>query len=105
MGRLEPDSVPQMRAVERARVDIQAGRLWKARDRLHGAFVSSPADPTVLGLLGDVLWQMGDAPAASRYWCLTSRDDDRSRIAEAAFKERHGNRAIAMLFDLPVKRP
>src|SRR3712207_8543960 len=31
-----------MRAVERARADIEAGRLWKARDRLLGALTARP---------------------------------------------------------------
>ncbi len=79
---------PVLRA---ARADLEAGRLWKARDRLGGAFQSDPTDQAVLDLLGEVHFRMGDLPQAGRFWLLTPRDDEAARAAGAALRERHGS--------------
>lgn len=77
--------------VERARNDIEAGRLWKARDRLIVAVKERPADQAILGTLGEVYFAMGDQPAAGRYWFLTERRGSEMAEAMAAFEERWGS--------------
>lgn len=74
--------------LDRARADIDAGRLWKARDRLRGVVGSLPADQEALRLLGEVHLRMGDDPEAGRWLFLTERDDDAARAAVAAFTDR-----------------
>ena len=71
-----------------ARAEVAAGRRWKARDRLLGALPAHGADQELLGLLGEVLFAMGDHPEAGRFWALTERDDETPRIARAALEER-----------------
>jgi hypothetical protein len=92
-----------VRCIERATADIDAGRLWKARDRLRGGFVTAPAHQELLNLLGDVLFRMGDLPEAARFWLLTDRRDERVMQAEAALRERCGHRASSLACALPVK--
>jgi hypothetical protein len=92
-------------ALERARRDVEENRLWKARDRLGGALVSTPTDPEVLDLLGEVYFLMGDLPRAGAVWMLTERDDDRSRAAIQALREQHGGDARLIVRALPLKAP
>ncbi len=92
-------------AITRARADLDAGRLWKARDRLEGLRSQKPADQEVLGLLGEVLYEMGDLPAAGQTWFLTTREGDEVEWAFAAMRERTGGRAQALATQLKVRPP
>lgn len=92
-----------MHAITRASEDIAAGNLWKARDRLRGAFVNAPARQDLLDLLGQVLHQMGDLPEAAKYWVLTDRDDDAFGEAYAALIQRHGGDLAQVAFAVPVR--
>jgi hypothetical protein len=92
-------------ALERARRDIAENRLWKARDRLSGALVTTPTDPEILDLLGDIYFLMGDLPRAGAVWMLTDREDDRSRAANLALRERHGGDARLIVRALPLRAP
>jgi hypothetical protein len=90
-------------ALDRARADIEAGRLWKARDRLRGVVGARPGDQEVLALLGEVYLRMGDGPEAGRWLFLTERDDEAARGAIAAFRERY---ALGQLLPrVPAYRP
>lgn len=93
-------------AVSRARVDIAAGRLWKARDRLSAAARHTPTDQEILELLGEVYFRMGDQPAAWRYWVLTTREGTDVDAAELAFEERYGRAGLAdRLSQIPAYEP
>lgn len=93
-------------AVTRARRDIEAGRLWKARDRLSAAFRHSPTDQEVLELLDEVHFRMGDGPAAWRYWALTTRTGAEVEQAERTFDERYGRAGLAdRLSNIPAREP
>ena len=85
----------------RIKEDIDAGRLWKARDRLQGHLRESPADQVVLDLLGSVWFAMGDMPQAGRHWWLTERKDENATAARDAFYERFGSDARGVLRALP----
>ncbi len=91
------------RALERARKDIDAGKLWKARDRYNGLLRTYPSNQAVLDALGEVNYRMGDTPAAGRYWFLTERDDEAATRAIDAMYERYGRTAIAFTDALPVR--
>jgi hypothetical protein len=86
--------------IERARQDVAAGRLWKARDRLLGAAVAR-GDDEVLGLLGEVQFAMHDLPAAGAAWFATGRSDAGARRADEAWRERHGNVPLQLWMSLP----
>jgi len=77
-------------SLARARADLAAGRLWKARDRLTGLLVHRQ-DLEVLDLLATVHHEMQDLPAAGALWFVTCRDDEMARISIAAWRERHGS--------------
>ncbi len=76
--------------VDRARGDLQHGRAWKARDRLVG-YLASHRDPEALDLLGQVLYDMGDLPAAGAVWFGSARRGADVNEAVAAWRERHGD--------------
>lgn len=77
-------------AIDRARADLDAGRHWKARDRLTGLLVDRQ-DADVLDLLARVHFEMHDLPAAGALWFVTGRDDEMARDSIAAWRERQGN--------------
>lgn len=91
------------RTLERCREEIARGELWKARDRLHGLFVTCYFDPEVADLLADVYWRMGDFPQAGKYWMLLERDDERARAAREAFAARFPD-PVARVNQLPIRR-
>lgn len=80
---------------------MRAGRPWKALDRLRGLLVQFPADQELLSRIGELHYAMGELPEAGRNWWLTERDDDAAHAARAAFHERYGNTAPAILAALP----
>lgn len=89
----------------RAQADLDAGRLWKARDRLSGALRTAPHDEAILEFLGETYWRMGDHPAAARYWILTGRSSPEAETARLAFEERTGRSLRAQLSELPARHP
>lgn len=91
-----------MNVLKRAEADLEAGRPWKARDRLTGALLHSDADQKLLNALGSVYWEMKDKPAAGRIWFLVDRDDEEAVAARAALFERHGGRAQNVLRQMNV---
>ena len=76
-------------SLDRARADHEAGRLWKARDRLHG-LLRDRQDAELLDLLATVHLEMGDLPAAGALWFVTGRSDHTADVAIRAWRERRG---------------
>lgn len=77
-------------SIARARADLEAGRYWKARDRLNGLIRDRP-DRQVIELLATVHHAMHDLPAAGALWFVTGRQDEVAQLSIAAWRERHGN--------------
>ncbi|MGA9761119.1 MAG: DUF6584 family protein [Gaiellaceae bacterium] len=98
---MPPDEKP---VLERARAEIAAGRLWKARERLAGVIRFDRYDQKVLDLLGEVHFSMGDLPAAGRLWFLTERIGHETESAHAALQERYGNDPALILESIPFGR-
>jgi hypothetical protein len=92
-------------ALERARAEVEAGRLWKARDRLEGYLGTDAHGQDVLALLADVCVRMGDLPAAGKYLYLTESWGGGDGVVREAFEERCGRSAVQMLRALPAKPP
>lgn len=86
-------------ALTRARADLEAGRAWKARDRLSG-LLTDRQDDEVLDLLAQVHREMGNLPEAGALWFVTRRDDELAREALAAWRERFGS-DIARMNSIP----
>jgi hypothetical protein len=89
--------------MSRVLADLEAGRLWKARDRLQGLFSADPVNQDVLELLGETYFRMGDLPQAGRYWFLTARSGADVEAAGEAFDERFGVNAHGRAHSLPVR--
>ena len=85
--------------------DLEAGRLWKALDRLQGMRSTAPADQAVLELLGRVRADMGELPDAGLAWFLTDGDDPRREAAFAAMHERHGRITMQLVHKLKPRAP
>lgn len=90
--------------LQRVQQEITSGRLWKAKDRLLGLFSTYPTSQEILGLLGEVLYKMGELPDAGRYWYLTEREDALAQEAFLAFEERCGANPCTMIRQLPIRR-
>lgn len=89
----------------RARADIEADRLWKARDRLASALKADPANQQLLELLGEVHFRMGDRPSAGRHWILTARTGADVDAAIEAFEDRWGADLAEKLRMVPLRSP
>ncbi|NYG06798.1 hypothetical protein BJ986_001285 [Phycicoccus badiiscoriae] len=87
-------------AVLRARADLEAGREWKARERLVG-HLAGEFDAEALELLGEVNYAMRDLPAAGAAWFGTARRGHDVDEAVEAWRERHGDHFGQMWSSLP----
>lgn len=91
--------------LDRVHEDLEAGRRWKALDRLQGMRSTAPADQAVLELLGRVRADMGELPEAGLAWFLTDGDDPRREAAFAAMRERHGRVPMQMAQKVKPRAP
>lgn len=91
--------------LDRARADIEAGRPWKARDRLQAAVAHDPTNQPVLELLSEVYYEMKDLPNAGRFWLLTDRSDPATQTALAEFEARWGGNLGEKLKMVPLGGP
>jgi hypothetical protein len=87
-------------AVQRARADLDAGREWKARDRLVG-HLAGEYDAEALELLGEVHYSMRDLPSAGAAWFGTTRRGQDVDDAVEAWRERHRDHFTEMWRSLP----
>jgi tetratricopeptide (TPR) repeat protein len=88
---------------ERVKADLEASRLWKARDRLKGVLRVDPANQWALDQLGGVYYRMGDLPEAGRAWYLTARTGSDWEAAETAFYGRYGKKPANVVAALHVR--
>lgn len=86
--------------MHRARVDLAAGREWKARDRLVG-HLAGEYDAEALELLGEVHYAMRDLPSAGGAWFGTGRRGHDVDEAIEAWRERHHDHFQEMWRSLP----
>lgn len=99
----EPQEQPASQssgAVQRARADLEAGREWKARERLVG-HLAAEYDAEALELLGEVSYAMRDLPAAGAAWFGTTRRGKDVDESVEAWRERHGDHFAQMWSSLP----
>ena len=87
-------------AVQHARADLDAGREWKARERLVGQ-LAAEFDAEALELLGEVNYAMRDLPAAGAAWFGTARRGKDVDEAVEAWRERYGDHFAQMWSSLP----
>lgn len=101
-GRFDHNGVMPHPGLDRATEDLEAGRLWKARDRASGLFGARPTDQDVLGLTGEIYYRMGDLPRAAAFWYLTDRSGPEVVEALEAMHERYP-RAEDVVAVLPIR--
>jgi hypothetical protein len=88
-------------AVERAKEDLARGEPWLARRRLASLVASTPYQPEVLALLGEVCHQMGDVPEAGRFWLLSEAEGEHVERAVRVFTAMHRGVARQLAAQLP----
>lgn len=95
-----------MRALDNALADLEAGRPWMARDRLHGTNPWGTGNAEVFDLLGRVHAAMNDQPAAGLAWFLSDRSGDDPEIAAAleVMRQRYKN-PVAVAIGLDLRAP
>lgn len=99
----EPQAQPsnlKTSAVQRARADLEAGREWKARDRLS-SYVAESYDAEALELLGEVHYAMRDLPSAGAAWFGTARRGADVDEAIEAWRDKHSDEFTQMWHSLP----
>jgi uncharacterized protein DUF6584 len=79
-----------MRAIEHANQELQAGRLWRAKEILQGSLRDAGYDVELFEKLGVVLLTMGDLPQAGRHLFLSGCRDAKYDEAIRIFISRHG---------------
>jgi hypothetical protein len=89
-------------AIERIRADLDAGRLWKARDRVTGLFSADPTAQAVLTVAGEVYYRMGDLPRAAAFWMLTEHSGPEVETAMVAMRDRYP-RVSDLAAALPIR--
>src|SRR5690349_2342122 len=60
-----------MRTIERARAEIDRGRLWRAKDILEGSIANMGYNLELYEAYGVLLLQMGDLPKAGQFLFLS----------------------------------
>lgn len=67
-----------MKTIERALAEVEAGRLWRAKEILNGSLGNHPFSPELYKAYGDVLKRMGDLREAGKFLFLAGDDDENS---------------------------
>ena len=70
--------------------EIDSGRLYQARDRLHGLVRSYPDNLELRWLLGDIYWRLNYPAMAGRWWWLLPPDRPEVSAAFEAYADMCG---------------
>jgi hypothetical protein len=89
--------------IEKARQDRADGQLWRARQRLASYVSSTGYDRWVLELLGEICYEMGDFPAAGRYWFFVELRTPPQQEAVALFLQLHRRHPQRIPYLWPAK--
>jgi hypothetical protein len=63
--------VATVKTIDRAKAEIERGRLWRAKDLLSGSLANYPYDPQLYFAYGDLLLRMGDLREAGKFLFLS----------------------------------
>lgn len=83
--------------LEKVELDIAAGDLGLARERLHGLIASYPYQLDLRERLAEVYWQLQYPAMAGRYWYLANDDLPHRRQACARFEAVCGQDPLQIL--------
>jgi hypothetical protein len=76
--------------IARVEGEVEAGRLWRAREILQGAIRQNATDPVVLERYGRLLDRLGDRVEAGKYLFLSGVRGPEVDPAISLFLTRHG---------------
>jgi len=96
-----PGPGPASEVVLRARGLIERGERWRARDLLVESLDQGDAATDALVLLGEVLYSMGDLPAAGAAWFGASVKGPEVDVAMTAWRERYHDDVVRLWESLP----
>lgn len=88
-----------------ARQDRQEGKLWRAKQRLQGAFGSHNYTPELLAEYASVLFAMQDYLEAGRYYFWSGIRTEEALEAIAMFREHSARTGNALLSSRPRHVP
>jgi len=87
-----------MKSLDKAQSEIQAGRLWRAKEILRGAIGQQPYDLRLYLEYGELLLRLGDLPEAGKYLFLAGSTESRHEEAVSVFLSRWGNSEPELLY-------
>lgn len=92
-----------MRTIERARAEIERGRLWRAKETLEGSLGNFGYNLELYEEYGKVLLQMGDLPLAGKFLFLSGARKPEYDAAIGIYLTRHKGRPSQLFSTFPRK--
>jgi hypothetical protein len=86
----QPSSESRSRLFAKVDAELQAGRVWRAKEILRGSLRQYATDSTVLARYAEVLDQLGDRLEAGKFYFLSGMRGGAADVAIRVFLERHG---------------
>jgi tetratricopeptide (TPR) repeat protein len=87
-----------MKQIEKARIEINRGRLWKAKEILRGAIGQREYDLDLYRAYGELLLKMGELPEAGKYLFLSGSESVDHESAVQEFLRRWGAHGSRLLY-------
>jgi len=95
--------MPLDKTLQQVELEIKAGNLGKARDRLHGLISTYPGSLELRKKLGDIYWNLHDFAMAGRYWYLEEQRTKEMVFCCQEFENTFGNDPVQILLALKFK--
>ena len=92
-----------MRTIERARAEIDRGRVWRAKEILQGSVRTLGYNLELYEEYGKLLLRMGDAPEAGRYLFLSGARKPEYHEAINLYLAKHGQSPARLFRSFPQK--
>lgn len=92
------------RILDKARRELEEGKLWRAKEILQGAVRSEGYDVQLFEMMGTVLLRMGDVPEAGRFLFLSGVRTPEYLEAIEIFLSRHRRKKPEEFFHVLPRR-
>lgn len=92
-----------MRTIEKARAEIEQGRLWRAKEILQGSLGNFGYNLEVYEEYGKFLLLMGDLPSAGKFLFLSGARKPEYEQAIGIYLSRHKGRPAQLFSTFPRK--
>jgi len=92
-----------MRTIEKARAELERGRVWRAKELLQGSLGNFGYNLELYEEYGKVLLRMGDLPAAGKFLFLSGARKSEYEEAIGIYLTRHKGRPAQLFSTFPRK--